>query len=182
MDSGLSTHVARKKKPATPLGERLQWILDSRELSARQFALDAGASPTYVAQIIRGDIGDRISYEKFAALAKAADVDLHWLQTGEGSPQATTTEPIHDEPGDPIDLAIAFYLRGKPPSPGLKPRIMAKLSAVMGHSGPTDDLLLAVVKAEIDAEKSEATGRPSKVAEGPDHVPDVRPGGTFLEE
>lgn len=102
--SGLSTHVARKKQPATPLGARLRWITDTRDISARALSLAAGKSGTYVAQIIRGDIGERISYESFVALARAGRVNVHWLQTGEGSADALDAEPVYDaDLGDLVD-------------------------------------------------------------------------------
>lgn len=65
------------------VAERLRWVLEQQGLSARDLSEKAQISPTHVGTILeRG--GSRTAGTTLAKIAKAANVSLRWLITGEG--------------------------------------------------------------------------------------------------
>lgn len=66
-----------------PIARRLRWILEQRGQSERELSEKAGLSPVHVGMILaRG--GDRTAGTTLAKIAKAAEISLIWLITGEG--------------------------------------------------------------------------------------------------
>lgn len=80
-----------KLADVTTLADRIEWILASRGTSARALSLAAGLSQSHVGQLKRGQLSSQVAAGTLAAIARAAHVDPHWLQTGEGSPEVTTS-------------------------------------------------------------------------------------------
>jgi len=64
---------------------RILWILEQRKCSARELSEDAKLSPIHVGKILERK-GGRVAADTVAAIARAANVSLWWLVTGEGSP------------------------------------------------------------------------------------------------
>jgi transcriptional regulator with XRE-family HTH domain len=58
-------------------------------MSARGLAKKAGLSHTYIGLLQKGERGDQSGLTEASArkIATAAEVDLHWLMTGEGNPE-----------------------------------------------------------------------------------------------
>lgn len=81
--------MARMMATMSEISDRISKAREVRGLSARGLSLAAGLSDGVVAQIERGDIksprGDAL-----VSLAKALDVDVGWLLTGEGRGPADT--------------------------------------------------------------------------------------------
>lgn len=170
----------KKKPPATPLGERLQHVLEERDLSARELSLKVGASPAYIAMVIRGEIGEGIGYSRYAAIAEAARVDIRWLQTGEGSMDAVTSEPVHDEALSELDRAILPF-RGQL-TPELEAHIRRRhVEAKAFLGGGSMGRLVTFVEDEIAAWKRQHDGMPPKVKEAPATVVTPREGAMKLE-
>lgn len=117
------------------LSDRLKWILQVRQKSARGLSLDAGLSQSHVGQIIRGTIKGEVSVTVLAAIAKASDVELRWLMTGEGNPpgddapapaaaqppapakpadSAPESRPVKDPRYENLETVIRFRLRENP--------------------------------------------------------------------
>lgn len=75
------------------LADRVQWILEHRGVSARGLSLAAGLSQSHVGQIVRGQIKGQVSPDVLSSIARAGQVDLVWLLTGEGEPEGTPDTP-----------------------------------------------------------------------------------------
>lgn len=90
--------IARYQLPVDTMADRLQWILGETGMSKRGLSLAAGMSPSYVAMIIRGDIGEGIAYENAEKLAKAGNVRVGWLLSGEGDPRDPTLDTSTAQP------------------------------------------------------------------------------------
>jgi transcriptional regulator with XRE-family HTH domain len=58
-------------------------------------------SPSYVGQVVRGDIGSAISFEAASSIASTLRVDVNWLLRGEGAPPDLST------PGERVSAARA---------------------------------------------------------------------------
>ena len=75
------------------LAERINWILETKGLSARALAIAANVSPNYIGLLRKGERGGRgLNGETARRIAAAGGVDLGWLQTGEGSPEGETLD------------------------------------------------------------------------------------------
>lgn len=71
--------------------KRLRWILSNRKngnrkMSMRALSLNAGLTAGHVEQIINRRQSANIEGPTSIGLARAGDVRLHWLMTGEGEP------------------------------------------------------------------------------------------------
>ncbi len=78
------------------LRKRIEYILESRQKSLRQLCLDAGLAESTIGNALRReDSGKRVSFEgdTLAKVAKAASVDVGWLNTGEGKPEPDYVAP-----------------------------------------------------------------------------------------
>ena len=115
--------------------KRFAWIQRYRGMSLSKLSLEAGLSRSTVGNAIRReqDFGKAsFDADTIAKVAKAADVDVRWLTTGEGSPEPTQelalaqvdTWPLINEAAemlvqaDGLSLAEALLLlRDVRPSP-----------------------------------------------------------------
>lgn len=71
------------------LSDRIEWILEARGVSQRELSRRAGLKEPHVGLIIkrfRADPAAGIEQATLMGLAKAGDVSLQWLSTGEGTP------------------------------------------------------------------------------------------------
>lgn len=105
----------------TSLAERVLWILKTRGLNARQLAIKAGLSHTYIGSLIKGNLSN-LTQASAVKIATAGGVDLTWLLTGEGSPEPGLSSPaaltqalalLGGRIADPVKEA----LRAEPPHP-----------------------------------------------------------------
>jgi len=72
------------------LAKRVAWIKANRDLSLRAWAREAEIGESTVAQTLHREKTEgkaTFSGANVARLAKAANVDPHWLNTGEGEPE-----------------------------------------------------------------------------------------------
>ena len=70
-----------------PIAERIKWILQDKNISARQLSKDAGLTPVHVGKLLaRG--AARAGTETIAKIAAAAGVSSDWLLEGKGQPYA----------------------------------------------------------------------------------------------
>lgn len=67
------------------IADRIRWILEQRELSARALSKKAGLAEGHVGLILRGTVGDGVAASTLNKIAIAGDVNPHWLITGEGA-------------------------------------------------------------------------------------------------
>lgn len=82
--------------PVSTLAERMRWILDQRGWKQREISKLAGLSHSYVSAFFdRAEKDPKASMRgtELAAIAKAANVSLQWLTTGEGEPALEVEEP-----------------------------------------------------------------------------------------
>lgn len=76
--------------------QRLEWVIAHRVTSARQWAADAGLSPSYFGSTLtrlRRDPHGDIRRAVLVDLAKAAKISSTWLATGQGSPDDVEGAP-----------------------------------------------------------------------------------------
>ena len=66
------------------IADRLRWILETRDLSARALSKKAGLAEGHVGLIIRGTVGKGVAADTLNKIAAAGGVNAHWLSTGEG--------------------------------------------------------------------------------------------------
>jgi transcriptional regulator with XRE-family HTH domain len=104
--------VPGKLGPMSSLAERLQWVLDHRGLTAHALSKKAGLAGGHVGLIITGKAGKRTAGKTLEQIAKAANVSLQWLATGQGTPDAAPQEPAAPVPvlaadqAGPLELAL----------------------------------------------------------------------------
>jgi transcriptional regulator with XRE-family HTH domain len=109
--------------PLSSLAERIAWILEARDITARQLGLRAGLSHTYIGALLKGTRGAQAGLTQTSAtkIAEAAKVDLQWLLTGDGEP-----EPGVVVGGDPPALTQAVALLGDRVSQPVKTALRAQ--------------------------------------------------------
>lgn len=76
--------------PARTLSERLQYLVDVTDVSAREISDLAGLTHSHVAILLSAD-RDRVEARTVAALAKVFGVSMDWLYSGLGG-----APDIHD--------------------------------------------------------------------------------------
>lgn len=83
---------------------RFAWVLENRGLSRSKWSRAAGMAQANVGQMMRGE-RKKIPTETFGRLARAANVDPKWLETGEGTPQGSV-DPYPSR-AEAIELLVA---------------------------------------------------------------------------
>lgn len=154
-----TAHLHAQQVPSffvVTLLERMQFVLDSKGWSGREWARQAGLSEeNHVNNLMlrmRKDTEGRLAgdIETYAKLAKAASVSLDWLILGRGAPTGDALE-ISDDPKYPSRarvVVVAYWL-------GFSEAI---IRAVLDHDGPDVDpgpdywlRLLQLKQAELSA-------------------------------
>lgn len=90
---------------------RLEWVLSTRDTSARQLSIQAGLSHATIASLIRGLKADpstaaRVEVGTLDKIAAAAGVDPTWLKSGIGAPEFNQAPPRAADP-DPATNATS---------------------------------------------------------------------------
>lgn len=83
--------------PMDTIADRIRWILETRDLSARALSKRAGLADGHVSMILRGLVGKGVTAETLAQIARAGGVSVQWLATGEGQ-RETDLPSIDDDP------------------------------------------------------------------------------------
>lgn len=103
------------------LQERLQWVLEARNLAAGALSLQAGLARSHVGAILRGREISNLREPTARKLSKAANVSVAWLMTGQGPREPYTEEelvPIYPETASlandpfPSRTQVLVLLRG----------------------------------------------------------------------
>jgi len=94
------------------LAERLQWVLDHRDISASALSLKAGQSRAYVRKLMERE-PVRPDFNALERIAEVAGVPPMWLIRGDGTPEstaspATTIDRTHADPPPPSSRAKAL--------------------------------------------------------------------------
>lgn len=106
------------------LQERIQWVLETRNLAAGALSLKAGLARSHIGGILRGREISNLRESTARKIAKAANVSVAWLATGQG-PREPYTEaeavPLYpsstassDDPY-PSRTQVILLLRGTVP-------------------------------------------------------------------
>ena len=178
---------AGKLLAVSTLADRIEWILEHREgpggkpWSARGLSTAAGLAQAHVGMMKRGD-AKSVTGETLAAVARTAGVSLHWLTTGEGSPDTDdVAEPSHSDDEKPVRrnaigwddaLPIAKLLQPTWPEwawekagasapymidgPITPQQIVSLARTAMEVASPAHAAKREARRAEIDAEEAEA--------------------------
>jgi hypothetical protein len=103
------------------LQERLQWVLETRNVAAGALSLQAGLARSHVGAILRGREISNLREPTARKLAKAANVSVAWLMTGQGPREPYTEEgafPLYPEAASlandpfPSRTQVLMLLRG----------------------------------------------------------------------
>lgn len=96
------------------LAERIEWILENRDISARRLGRTANISESAIGQYLRRSKLDPdvdVSLGTLASIANAADVSFGWLVTGAGSPEEVIPAEAPPEVLAAVALARADGIR-----------------------------------------------------------------------
>jgi transcriptional regulator with XRE-family HTH domain len=66
------------------LQDRLRWVLETRNLAAGALSVNAGLARSHIGGILRGNEESNLRESTARKIAKAADVSVAWLMTGQG--------------------------------------------------------------------------------------------------
>ena len=152
------------------------WIVDNRGFSRRGLSLAAGLSQSHVGQIIRGDKKGRVSHSVLAAIAKAAQVNLTWLATGEGSPLDSEDAQEHTEVYEPADVVYVVEQFLEAMGEAVAPKHAAELR---GMRWGTSDVTVDMVASHLEQIEKRDKG---KAVEKAKLKVNVRPGRVRLKD
>lgn len=95
------------RRGVSSVGDRIEQLLKSKDISARELARRSGLGETQVSVLVtrfRKNPHTHVTIETLRAIAQGANVSLAWLTTGEGSPDSddTARTPSTTEDPEPI--------------------------------------------------------------------------------
>jgi hypothetical protein len=83
---------------SSTLLDRIEWILRTKKISARELSIRAGLNPSHLGTLmhrLRGRPDARVESATLFALAAGGGVNPLWLEQGTGTPDQATELPAH---------------------------------------------------------------------------------------
>lgn len=160
-DSGVAAEIEERWDT---LGKRLRWVLDEAKKTGRfsfteaqDWSVAAGLNRTHVSTTIRRN--GSMAGERVARLARVAGVNLAWLSSGEGEPDAPAIGDDFADPHPERAAAVNFARKR-----GFVTEVaVASARAFSGHEYATwsrvrwGELLLELTVDELRASRNDTT-------------------------